>query len=298
MAAGFATSHRHLSVVASGCIVSLLSVCIPPSHLRYPPRPHPHRHDTPANQHHPVSSRVRHLSCGLVRRLDARFPVLVPVIERTFLSNILTPNPLRLLFLPLILAASGPDPGPNSLPPRQNGVDGGGPGGSGKRPEYVAHPAGELVCRPFGECEPCPSDEVSRVRHEPTPHCIQLQWTPRGDQSQSRTRNRPLTRSRSWSRVVSCRVVSPGLTLTAQLDQPFCMPFGNRRLLHCQDPRKPDKGEVPAWEACGKVVRKEKQDFYEFVVSGLVGLGLGFVFVIMPCSWSSSSSISVYPSSS
>lgn len=29
------------------------------------------------------------------------------------------------------------------------------------RPEYVAHPAGELVCRPFGECEPCPEDEVS-----------------------------------------------------------------------------------------------------------------------------------------
>jgi hypothetical protein len=58
-----------------------------------------------------------------------------------------------------------------------------------------------------------------------------------------------------------------------QLDQPFCMPFGNRRLLHCQDPRKPDKGEVPAWEACGKVVRKEKQDFYEFVVSGPVWLG-------------------------
>lgn len=27
--------------------------------------------------------------------------------------------------------------------------------------DYVAHQPGELVCRPFGECEPCPADEVS-----------------------------------------------------------------------------------------------------------------------------------------
>lgn len=30
-----------------------------------------------------------------------------------------------------------------------------------KTTDYVAHPAGELVCRPFGQCEPCPADEVS-----------------------------------------------------------------------------------------------------------------------------------------
>ena len=29
------------------------------------------------------------------------------------------------------------------------------------KPDYVAHPAGDLVCRPFGQCEPCPIDEVS-----------------------------------------------------------------------------------------------------------------------------------------
>ncbi|RSH92223.1 hypothetical protein EHS25_008638 [Saitozyma podzolica] len=139
-------------------------------------------------------------------------------------------NIILLLFLPLILAVSRPDPGPITHLPRQHGVDGGGTGGSGpKRPEYVAHPAGELVCRPFGECEPCPSDE---------------------------------------------------------LDQPFCMPFGNRRLLHCQDPRKPDKGEVPAWEACGKVVRKEKQDFYEFVTCNLL-----FLIVALTILWARSSAL-------
>jgi len=46
------------------------------------------------------------------------------------------------------------------------------------------------------------------------------------------------------------------------------MPFGNRRLLHCvAADAGPDANEVPAWEACGKVVKKEQRDFYEFVVS-------------------------------
>jgi hypothetical protein len=33
------------------------------------------------------------------------------------------------------------------------------------RPEYFAHPAHELLCRPFGECEPCPKDEVRDIVH-------------------------------------------------------------------------------------------------------------------------------------
>jgi hypothetical protein len=66
----------------------------------------------------------------------------------------------------------------------------------------------------------------------------------------------------------------------AKLRQPFCLPFGNRRLLHCvpsgiatepydSDANSSPAGEVPAWEACGKVVKKERSDFYEFVVSGI-----------------------------
>lgn len=57
----------------------------------------------------------------------------------------------------------------------------------------------------------------------------------------------------------------------AQLDQPFCQPFGNRRLLHCipadkkDDPNPP--GEIPAWESCGKVLKLEQREYYEFVVS-------------------------------
>lgn len=62
-------------------------------------------------------------------------------------------------------------------------------------------------------------------------------------------------------------VAEQSLTLV-QLKQPFCMPFGNRRLLHCV-PRGAgaDAHKIPAWEACGKVVKQEKHDFYSFIVS-------------------------------
>ncbi|EIW71227.1 hypothetical protein TREMEDRAFT_27464 [Tremella mesenterica DSM 1558] len=114
------------------------------------------------------------------------------------------------------------------------------PSSRAKRPAYVAHPASQLVCRPFGECEPCPKD---------------------------------------------------------QLSQPFCMPFGNRRLLHCipkddqhraqgtTDGSQP-AGEVPAWEACGKVVKKEQRDFWEFVTTNLL-----FLIVALTILWARTSAL-------
>jgi hypothetical protein len=70
-----------------------------------------------------------------------------------------------------------------------------------------------------------------------------------------------------------------------QLDQPFCLPFGNRRLLHClpasqahQAEGEGQYGEVPAWEACGKVISVERRDYWEFVV----GLILSVHFSVEP----------------
>ncbi|KAK8847434.1 hypothetical protein IAR55_005292 [Kwoniella newhampshirensis] len=104
------------------------------------------------------------------------------------------------------------------------------------KPEYIAHPAGDLVCRPFGECSPCPRDE---------------------------------------------------------LDQPFCLPFGNRRLLHCIPAASADSpstssqgGEVPAWEACGKVIKKERQDYWEFVTANLL-----FLIVALTILWARTSAL-------
>ncbi|KAI5832869.1 hypothetical protein K523DRAFT_266677 [Schizophyllum commune Tattone D] len=95
---------------------------------------------------------------------------------------------------------------------------------------YDPHaPEENLVCLPFGVCEPCPEDALS---------------------------------------------------------QPFCQPFGNRRLLHCRNasshggslnshPAPPPSqitqhGETLAWGACGKIVSKERADFFEFVACNVV----------------------------
>ncbi|KAF7966099.1 hypothetical protein HWV62_40024, partial [Athelia sp. TMB] len=98
-----------------------------------------------------------------------------------------------------------------------------------------------------------------------------------------------------------------------QLHEPFCKPFGNRRLLHCSTaphsppsspppPRPPAKvpslhhlhanhgenadtrfvtalGETPAWESCGRIVDVEQADFWEFVACN-VALALVSLFVL------------------
>jgi hypothetical protein len=119
--------------------------------------------------------------------------------------------------------------------------------------------AGELPskeqydCRPFGECEPCPKSQVRLVS---CPSC------------------RPRL-------VVRAAEAMPNGRPSAQRNEPFCQPYGNRRLLHCvpkghahHDITPAEGGElsnlhekeIPAWEACGKVVLKERQDYWEFVV--------------------------------
>ncbi|KAM5543722.1 hypothetical protein V8D89_002339 [Ganoderma adspersum] len=87
-----------------------------------------------------------------------------------------------------------------------------------------------LMCLPFGTCEPCPEDA---------------------------------------------------------LHEPFCQPFGNRRLMHCvpaptsasgvpststlhnHPPSTTIRGEIPAWESCGRIVEQERGDFYEFLACNL-----------------------------
>ncbi|KAN0085912.1 hypothetical protein V8E55_007046 [Tylopilus felleus] len=88
------------------------------------------------------------------------------------------------------------------------------------------------ICLPFGDCEPCPPDA---------------------------------------------------------LHEPFCQPFGNRRLMHCSPNHttstepipewhphptftpslSPIQGETPAWQSCGRIVARERADFYEFVACNL-----------------------------
>ncbi|KAF7334278.1 hypothetical protein MSAN_02389400 [Mycena sanguinolenta] len=101
----------------------------------------------------------------------------------------------------------------------------------------------DLICTPAGDCEPCPAD---------------------------------------------------------YLQEPFCQPFGSRRLMHCANgtappipehtawppildnrdtttsiPRAAEQphshtGETLAWAACGRIVRQERADFFEFVACNLL----------------------------
>ncbi|KAH9926771.1 uncharacterized protein B0H18DRAFT_856249, partial [Fomitopsis serialis] len=86
----------------------------------------------------------------------------------------------------------------------------------------------DLVCRPFGTCEPCPDDA---------------------------------------------------------LNEPFCQPFGNRRLMHCSartsSPTYHPPGEIPAWEACGRIVEKERGDFYEFLACNAVIVAIALAVLFM-----------------
>ncbi|KAH7869074.1 uncharacterized protein C8R40DRAFT_992777, partial [Lentinula edodes] len=93
-------------------------------------------------------------------------------------------------------------------------------------------------CFPFGECEPCPPDE---------------------------------------------------------LDKPFCQPFGNRRLMHCHNASSSSfssssyhegsrfslrpLGETPAWESCGRIISRERADFYEFVACNVL-FAVGAMLVV------------------
>lgn len=46
-----------------------------------------------------------------------------------------------------------------------------------------------------------------------------------------------------------------------------------------QDIPEAHKGEIPAWESCGRIVAKERGDFYEFVacILGIAIVGVGAV---------------------
>lgn len=108
---------------------------------------------------------------------------------------------------------------------------------------------------PFGTCEPCPDDAVRSffLSSESSEHT-------------------PLT------------------SHTSQLHEPFCQPFGNRRLMHCtptsstpapSSPGPSGSGEIPAWESCGRIVEKERGDFYEFLACNvfIALLAVGVVLV-------------------
>ncbi|TEB31768.1 hypothetical protein FA13DRAFT_1732064, partial [Coprinellus micaceus] len=69
------------------------------------------------------------------------------------------------------------------------------------------------------------------------------------------------------------------------LNEPYCQPFGNRRLMHCFNETTPPqphirRGETLAWESCGRIPAQERADFFEFVACNVafVIIALAIVF--------------------
>ncbi|KAJ6616458.1 hypothetical protein B0H10DRAFT_1799537 [Mycena sp. CBHHK59/15] len=80
------------------------------------------------------------------------------------------------------------------------------------------------------------------------------------------------------------------------LHEPFCQPFGSRRLMHCPNNSPPTSmhtppvhserppslddraadtshthaGETLAWASCGRIPKQERADFYEFVACNVL----------------------------
>ncbi|KIM71352.1 hypothetical protein PILCRDRAFT_28765, partial [Piloderma croceum F 1598] len=71
------------------------------------------------------------------------------------------------------------------------------------------------------------------------------------------------------------------------LHEPFCKPFGNRRLVHFPPQHPPPshpnpntlQGETPAWESCGRIPEKEREDFWEFVACNVL-FAIIFLFIL------------------
>ncbi|KZV96874.1 hypothetical protein EXIGLDRAFT_764941 [Exidia glandulosa HHB12029] len=62
------------------------------------------------------------------------------------------------------------------------------------------------------------------------------------------------------------------------LHQPYCQPYGNRRLLHCvsknsthdddehgHDEHSVNDGHIPAWESCGRSPTQQRQEYWQFI---------------------------------
>ena len=139
----------------------------------------------------------------------------------------------------------------------------------------------QLLCTPFGACEPCPKETVSAFPH--LFFLLLFSTAPYG--------------LGSFIYVIA---ELGYLILHIQMNEPFCQPFGNRRQMHCINstfpavphppPNEPPSnrppnsdldappGELTAWESCGRIVPKERADFFEFVgcnlIFALVALGV------------------------
>jgi len=93
-------------------------------------------------------------------------------------------------------------------------------------PDKPPDPSDEMICKPFGSCEPCPEDALQE----------------------------PFCRPFGNRRLMHCIPKSFHASGYHALQ-------GDASALP-----SPSQGETPAWQSCGRIPSKERSDFFEFVL--------------------------------
>lgn len=131
--------------------------------------------------------------------------------------------------------------------------------------------SGDLFCRPFGECEPCPKDERDQPFCRPFGNRRLVHCIPKGQAD-------PQDPYASEIEVdIPTRRQESGSATHSQKESPVLV-GGSSRVI---DMGSVQLGEVPAWEACGKVLAIERAGYWEFVVINTLLLTLSLVVLLV-----------------
>jgi len=127
----------------------------------------------------------------------------------------------------------------------------------------------ESICRPFGECEPCPQEVLREPFCQPFGnrrllHCLPPSSLPDSTQPDTNPRQRPDSLDRPIS------VDHPPGSHAVDDNSHHQHPGGN--LL---------QGETVAWESCGRIVVQERADFWEFVACNVIFVCIALMLVFV-----------------
>ncbi|KAJ3729856.1 hypothetical protein C8R42DRAFT_716112 [Lentinula raphanica] len=130
----------------------------------------------------------------------------------------------------------------------------------------------ELICIPFGECEPCPPDELDK------PFC-----QPFGNRRLMHCHNASTSSfSTSSYHEISDSPLRPRIPPPNRQHNSNSNPNpGSDHDSGSNSPHRPLNkiGETPAWESCGRIISRERADFYEFIGCNVL-FAIGAILVV------------------
>ncbi|KAJ9104084.1 hypothetical protein QFC20_004661 [Naganishia adeliensis] len=160
---------------------------------------------------------------------------------------------------------------------------------NGRKQDYKK-PVDDLVCRPFGECGPCPEDEIYQPYCHPygnrrLVHCIPHTDgdDPSGDGAYGQEDGYFSTHADAKAAHAKGKSGSggvPHLQTAEGEDQDGVKVYitsWSGKTISWSDVQ----GEVPAWESCGKVIAKETESYWRFVTFNTLILILSIVVLLI-----------------